>query len=235
MKSQTVIRLIIAAMTIMAAGMAGGQSLTANYPEQWPIITIEGDKVITETGKNTTKMAAITTELHLVAQMATMLDKWNKEYNDYLKDPTGLAGTIRVGSTLYAEGAALLENIFILKKAAAKNPEGLGASVAFNNLYMETVTLAIRCYRTLKTVITNGGKDNMLNGADRIELLWNLAFDMKELNAKVRRTAISIAYYDLIDVWNKAIEGMIDKNHKQIAEECHKKWTDAYKASSIFQ
>lgn len=207
------------------------QSVIASYPDQWVIIAGEGGLVLNQTSKNTTKMAGIIAEEHIAAQMLTVLDKWNQEYNDYLKDPTSLAGSIKLGNTLYSQGAVLLENIFLLKKAIASNPEGIAASVPMNNLYMETAATAIKCYKTLKEAISNGGPDHMMNGAERVELLWRLATDMRELNNKVRKTAISIAYYRLMDVWYNATQGMIDYDHKTIAQRCLNDWSRAAKVS----
>lgn len=209
------------------------QSIIASYPDQWVIIAGEGGLVLTQTGKNTTKMAGIVAEQHIAAQMMTVLDKWNQEYNDYLKDATSLANSIRLGSTLYSQGAVLLENIYLLKKAVESNPEGLAASVPMNNLYMETATMAIKCYNTLKEAVTNGGSDHMLNGAERVELLWQLASDMRELNKKVRKTAVSIAYYRLVDVWYKATAGMVNYDHKTIARRCLNDWSRAAKVSRV--
>lgn len=207
------------------------QSVLAGYPDQWVLIDMEGGKVSTQAAKNTTKMGAIVAEQHIAAQMLTQLEKWNREYNEYLKDPQGLAGSIRLGNTLYIEGAMLLENIFLLKKAIESNPEGLAASVPMSNLYMETTSTAVKCYKTLKKAVTKGGSDNMLNGAERVELLWDLAYEMRELNKKVKQTSISIAYYRLIDVWYEATAGMIDYDHKDIARRCLSDWSRAAKVS----
>ena len=232
MKLQTAIKTTTVIMLSLTIQVIRAQSIVASYPDQYPIIAVEGGKVISEAGKNTMRMGEIIAEQHIAAQMLTILDKWNQEYNDYLKDPTSLAGSIRLGSTLYSQGAILLENIYLLKKAIQSNPEGLAATVPMNNLYMETATTAIKCCKTLKVACTKGGSDNMLTGAERVELLWQLAADMRELNKKIKKTAISIAYYTLTDVWWKATEGMIDYDHKTIARRCLNKWSTAVGISS---
>lgn len=225
----------ILGLLLLAGHTVSGQSLNNNYPDQHLIIATHGDEVLDQSSKNTGKMAAVNVELHTVAQMTTMLEKWQAEYNAYLKDSTGLASSIKLGSTLYAQGAVLMQNIFLLKKAITRHPEGLAASIPMNNLYMETGALAIRCYNTLNKVITKGGKDNMLTGAERTQLLWDLAGEMQELNDRVRKTAISIAYYELTDVWHQAIQGMYEKDHTQIANESLERWTRAYKTARILE
>ncbi len=228
MRLQTAIRIsAIILLSLFMKVTVWGQSVGAAYPDQWVIISINGGYVISQSKENTKKMAEVIAEQHLTDQMLTILDKWNQEYNDYLKDPTGIANSIKTGSMLYTQGAILLENIYLLKKAIGSNPEGLPASVPMNNLYMETAVTAIKCCKTLKTACTKGGSDNMLTGAERVELLWQLGEDMRELNKKVRKTAISIAYYKLTDVWWKATEGMVDYDHGAIAKRSMKEWSRA--------
>ena len=147
-------KIIFVIVTILISNGSAAQSIFASYPDQHPIIAIDGGKVISETGKNTARMGGIIVEQHVAAQMLTVLDRWNQEYNDYLKDPSGLASNIKLTNTLYLQGAELMRNIFQLKKAIKANPEGIAATVPMNNLYMETAALIIKCYRTLK-VITN--------------------------------------------------------------------------------
>lgn len=228
MKLQTAIRSSAIILLLLFMKMTvWGQSVIAAYPDQWIIISLYGGDVISQSQKNTKKMAEVIAEQHITDQMLTVLDKWNKEYNDYLKDTTGIVSSIKAGSMLYTQGAILLENIFLLKKAIGSNPEGLPASVPMNNLYMETAVTAIKCCKTLKTACTKGGSDNMLTGAERVELLWRLGEEMRELNKKVRKTAISIAYYRLTDVWWKATEGMVDYDHGTIAKRSMKEWSRA--------
>lgn len=228
------ILVIISAILCVPTIVSAQGSATASYPDQWAIITKQGGEISSQATKNTEKMGAIVAEQHTAAQMLSQLEKWNKEYNEYLKDPQGLAGSIRLGSTLYTEGTILLENIFLLKKAIEANPEGIAASVPMNNLYMETATLAVKCYRTLKEVISNGGPDHMMNGAERVETLWKLASQMRELNSKIRQTSVSIAYYQLVDVWYEATAGMINYDHKDIAKRCLKDWSRAARVGRVF-
>lgn len=211
------------------------QSATHFYPLQHTIIAVHGNEINSERSKNTGKMAAINAELHPIAQMTTKLEKWQAEYNYYLKDTTGIVSALRSAPILYTQGAVLLQNLYSLQKAVTRHPEGLAASVPMNNLYMETGALVVRCYSTLKKVITKGGPDNMLTGAERAELLWSLAGEMHELNDKIRKTSISIAYYELTDVWHRAVQGMYEKDHTQIANESLERWKRAYKASRMLE
>lgn len=88
-----------------------------------------------------------------------------------------------------------------------------------NNLYMETAIQFIKTYRSLKKVCKKGGDGNMLNGAERTQLIWNLERELEQLNSKLRRLAVSISVFSFEDVWNRAIAGKIDKSNGMLALE----------------
>ena len=84
---------------------------------------------------------------------------------------------------------------------------------------METATQFIKVYRSLKKVCVKGGEKNMLNTSERTQLIWNLERDLEQLNAKLRRLAVSISVFSFEDVWNRAISGRVDKTNGMIALE----------------
>lgn len=84
---------------------------------------------------------------------------------------------------------------------------------------METVSEFMRTYKTLKQVVAKGGESNMLSGAERTQLLWNLTDNLARLNRKLRLLAVSITMHSFEDVWNRAINGKIGKSNKMLAVE----------------
>lgn len=372
---------VLIASLSLATVSARAQSVTASYPKQHAIILIEGDEVTKQMDKNIGKLRGEVAELDNTAKETTKWEKWQSEFIEYLENAQALAETMRIGNQLYMQGAVLVRNIFLLKKAIAQAPEGIVASLPMNNLYMETVATAIKCNRTLKVILNGGtagtatptrpviagpndivvsvtmtnktskdvkfdgklcfvtygtnaagdytgymrfkgicnggdytipaggsktysvvfqdckdetvnglpfadssqrgkyqsnnvyyvggagytcedfgggttfrnggsysmtiprgthewtsaGGGHLLTGAERTELFWMLITDMKELNRKVRRTAVSIAYYRVIDVWYKATDGMYQKDHRELAHQAFDRWTRAYQAARIFE
>ena len=234
MKSKTAtIRTAIAIAATVFTMNAYGQSIAGGYPDQWGIIGGMGYGTLSQQQNNTTTMGEIVLEQHSMGQMMHLLAKWNREYNDYLKDTTLVQG-IALGSTLYTEGVILVRNLYYLQKAVKHNPQGLVSTAAMNNLYGETATLLVKTFNLLKKVITQGNSEHMLTGPERLTMLWDVTDEIKELNKKIRRTFISIAYYDLTDVWKRATLGMTEPDNKRIANECIKEWKKAYKASAVF-
>lgn len=159
---------------------------------------------------------------------------WEGKYNSYLKTVSGYAEALKAGATLYAEGVIVLRNLYDITKASKANPEGIVASMSMNNLYMEAFNEMTKTYNFLKKTIAKGGELNMLTGKERTELLWTLNDNMYALNQKLHQVALSIAFYNLKDVWNRATAGMVDKSHGQIAEEALDRWKRAQTVYKTF-
>ena len=152
---------------------------------------------------------------------------WEGKYNSYLKTTQGYAEGLKGTAMLYAEGVTTLRHLYEIAKAIKNNPQGVMATVSMNNLYADAAAELIKVYNVLKYTISVGGKTNMLTGAERTELLWEINDSMQDFNRKLRQLALSIAYYNMTDVWNKATAGMVDRNHGEIARQAYKRWVKA--------
>ena len=168
-----------------------------------------------------------------IAAEFTKMKQWEGKYNAYLKTARGYAEALKAGTTLYADGVQTLQHLYEIQRAVNANPAGIGATLAMNDLYLETASEFIKTYRLLKVSVAKGGTDNMLTGAERTEMLWQLADELARLNAKLRTLAISIAYHNFIDVWNQYTAGMVDKSHGEIAADAYERWRRASNVSRI--
>ena len=169
-----------------------------------------------------------------IAAEFTKMKQWEGKYNAYLKTARGYAEALKAGTTLYADGVQTLQHLYEIQRAVnAANPAGIGATLAMNDLYLETASEFIKTYRLLKVSVAKGGTDNMLTGAERTEMLWQLSDELARLNAKLRTLAISIAYHNFTDVWNQYTAGMVDKSHGEIAADAYERWRRASNVSRI--
>ena len=219
-------------LSLLIASKASAQIGESN-PSQYAAMET-GTSMINSSVKNQTSAMKKTGTLQAVmAAELTQMKSWEAKYNSYLKSTEGYAEQLKAGCNLYAEGVMTLRHIYEIQKACSANPEGIAASISMNNLYMEVVTEVTKTYRTLKKSISTGGPSNMLNGKQRTELLWAVNNNLCELNAKLRQLAISIAFYNLKDVWKKATVGMTDKSHGEIAAEAFDRWQRARRVNQI--
>ena len=152
---------------------------------------------------------------------------WEGKYNSYLKTTQGYAEGLKGAAMLYAEGVTTLRHLYEIAKAIKNNPQGVMATVSMNNLYADAAAELIKVYNVLKYTIAEGTQTNMLTGAERTELLWEINDSLQDFNRKLRQLALSIAYYNMTDVWNKATAGMVDRNHGEIARQAYKRWVRA--------
>ena len=168
-----------------------------------------------------------------IAAEFTKMKQWEGKYNAYLKTARGYAEALKAGTTLYADGVQTLQHLYEIQRAVNANPAGIGATLAMNDLYLETASEFIKTYRLLKVSVAKGGTDNMLTGAERTEMLWQLSDELARLNAKLRTLAISIAYHNFTDVWNQYTAGMVDKSLGEIAADAYERWRRASNVSRI--
>lgn len=230
--SKSAAALSVAAALFLAAVPSSAQMSQSNPLQYVEIET--GHKNINDQIKKQTKAQEKTGLLQAtISAEFTKIKQWEGKYNSYLKTARGYAEAIKAGTSLYAEGVETLRHIHEIRKAVAANPQGIGASVAMNNIYVETAAELIRTYRLLKVSVALGSNVNMLTGAERTELLWNLNDALDQLNRKLRRLAMSIAFYNLGDVWNNATAGMVERSHAQVAADAIDRWKRAQRVYAI--
>ena len=217
--------LVLAGISVSTFAQVGESN-----PSQYVAIA-EGQTLVNNAVNSQTKGMQKTAALQgSMAAEFTMMKKWEQKYNSYLKTARGYADALKAGTSLYADGVETLRHLYEIRKAINANPTGIGATLAMNDLYLETTTEFIKTYRLLKVSIAKGGTDNMLTGAERTEMLWQLNDELARLNAKLRTLAISIAYHNFTDVWNQYTAGMVDKSHADIAHDAYNRWR---RASSV--
>ena len=220
--------LVLAGISVSTFAQVGESN-----PSQYVAIA-EGQTLVNNAVNSQTKGMQKTAALQgSMAAEFTMMKKWEQKYNSYLKTARGYADALKAGTSLYADGVETLRHLYEIRKAINANPTGIGATLAMNDLYLETTTEFIKTYRLLKVSIAKGGTDNMLTGAERTEMLWQLNDELARLNANLRTLAISIAYHNFTDVWNQYTAGMVDKNHADIAHDAYDRWRRASTVAQI--
>lgn len=233
MRLQTECRMLTAAMLVAVPVLSQAQAVESNPLHVTAIY--EGTKTINdsiESQQEGQQNTAIKYQGPIGVEF-TIMKGWESKYNSYLKTTRGFADALKAGTTLFADGVQILQRLYELQRAVNANPVGIGATLAMNDLYLETVQEFVKTYRLLKVSVAKGGSENMMTGAERTEMLWNLSDALENLNRKLRQLAISIAYHNLTDVWNQATAGIVPKSHGDIAQDALDRWKRASKVSRI--
>ena len=217
---------LILLASLIASTRVNAQIVSAN-PLEWAALA-EGNELINGQIKDQIEGQKKTALLqNTIAAEFTQIHKWEKKYNSYLKSIDGYASSLKAATHLYDDGVRLFINLCNLKKAIAENPQGIAATLSMNNLYVETATELITVYTTLRDAIAKGGNGNMLTGAERSTTLWAINDRLAAFNHKLSQLTLSLRYYTMIDVWNNATEGLIDRSHGDIADQAHSRWIRA--------
>lgn len=198
---------------------ASAQGITQSNPLEYVAIHAGEARLDSQTVKQSAAMGSLAGEQGAMRVVSTKMKQWEDKYNSYLKTTSGYASRIKAATTLYADGMQTLMALWEVHAACRVNPQGIAASVSMNSLYMETAIEFIRTYKSLKNVVAKGGEGNMLDGAARTRLLWDLTNSLEQLNRKLRQLSVSITMYSFEDVWARATYGRINKTNRQLARE----------------
>lgn len=236
---------------------ATAQTVSEENGTQIAAIRGLGGKISKEISKQTTSQTKTDLLAGAIGTEFLIIKGWEGKYNSYLKTTQGYAEGLKGAATLYAEGVTTLRHLYEIAKAIKNNPQGLiasaamsnvasgaklkeleknpMASISIHNLYADAAAELIKVYNVLKYTIAVGGKTNMLTGAERTELLWEINDSMQNFNRKLRQLALSIAYYNMTDVWNRATTGLVERNHGEIARQAYKRWVKAQTSYHNYQ
>lgn len=167
-----------------------------------------------------------------IAAEFDQIHRWEQKYNSYLKTVDGYASTLKACTHLYDDGVRIFITLCKLKSAIGSNPQGIVATMSMNNLYNETATELVTVYTTLKDAVAKGGKENMLTGAERSKILWELNDRLASFSKKLNRLYLSIRFYTMTDVWNNVTAGMIDRTNAEVAHEAYGRWRRAARVAT---
>ena len=193
---------------------------------------VEGYATISKGIKGQTRnQAEIAVLQNAIGAEYTMMKNWESKYNSYLKTAQGYGTSLKASMAIYSEGVRTLRYLWEIKKAIGRNPEGAFATFSMNNLYLETASEFLKVYNLLNYTIAQGGSKNMLNGAERTQMLWTANDELAYLNRKLRSLIINISYYNLTDVWNNVTAGLTRRGLGEVAGQALDRWRRAAKVS----
>lgn len=222
MKSPT-IKILILSLCLLLTYTAKAQIVTTN-PLEYAALA-EGNELILGKVKDQIDGQKKTALLqNTIAAEFEQMRQWEKKYNSYLKTASGFASSIKACTHLYNDGVKIFITLGKLKNAVSDNPQGIVASMNMNNLYIETATELVTVFSLLRDAVAKGGKDNMLTGAERSQILWALNNQFSAFQKKLNLLYLSIRTYTMTDVWNNATAGMLDRNNGEIAQIAMQRW-----------
>lgn len=219
-------KILILSLCLLLTYTAKAQIVTTN-PLEYAALA-EGNELILGKVKDQIDGQKKTALLqNTIAAEFEQMRQWEKKYNSYLKTASGFASSIKACTHLYNDGVKIFITLGKLKNVVSDNPQGIVASMNMNNLYIETATELVTVFSLLRDAVAKGGKDNMLTGAERSQILWALNNQFSAFQKKLNLLYLSIRTYTMTDVWNNATAGMLDRNNGEIAQIAMQRWRRA--------
>lgn len=217
---------IVCAFAVCVCGTMAvrAQLITWTDPSQIAAYSVGNTQILGAVGDITAAETANAVLINTMAAEFNQIHKWEKKYNNYLKNVSGYASTLKAASSIFTDGVRTFISLFELAKAVASNPEGVIGTISMTNLYLETATEMLTVYTVLKDAIANGSEENMLNGMERSKTLWEIEDSLSSFLKKLNQLVLAVKYYKLIDVWYDLTAGMIDRDNGTIAKAALERW-----------
>ena len=89
---------------------------------------------------------------------------------------------------------------------------------------MDVAAECTQTFSILKTALSKGTEENMLDGASRVQLLWVVTDNLTKLNDKVQTLIECINHLRIINVLDQAVAGRAGLTNGQIARRQRKEW-----------
>ena len=201
--------------------------IVASNPLEWMALAEGNELINNQIDKQINGQTKTAILQNTIAAEFNQIHKWEKKYNSYLKTANGYASSLKACTHLYSDGVRIFITLGKLRKAINNNPQGIVASMSMNHLYVETATELVSVYTLLREGIAKGGTENMLTGAERSKTLWALNDKLSAFQKKLNALYLSIRYYTMTDVWNRATAGMIDRDNSEVANIALDRWRRA--------
>ena len=196
---------------------------------------IEGSTAIDMANGSQIKMEGATVPFHAgMSAIFAQIKGWEGKYNSYLKTVQGFATGIKGCKTFLINIMKTLISLKEVKEAISANPQGVFATMSMNETYLEVAAEIIVTYDYFDAVLARGGSGNMLSGSERVRVLNDINAMIQELNVKLHNMALSIAYFNMTDVWRRITAGMSMKSHGDIAREAGERFYRAARTINTF-
>ena len=225
MRLLTVAKGLLAVM--MCCCMEAHAQLSCENPLEYAALA-EGNILINEQIDSQIRGQAETAALeNIIALEFRKIHQWEEKYSSYTQTVSGYASSLNAATHIYDDALRILLSIGDLRHSVEDNPQGIVATMSLNTIYIETSTELISCFTLIRNAVARGGRANMLTGAERSQVLWEINDKLDSLSRKLEKLSLCIRYYTMMDVWNTYSAGMVERNNAAMAGESFQRWRRA--------
>lgn len=224
------LRWALAALLLLAALLCclPAAAQLANHDPGQEMALIAGEGAISlQNSKTIAKQTDQSVQEGVMVAEFNKIKKWEQQYVSYL---SAVCSALNAGTHIFTDGLRIVVTLGKLGKALKNNPQGIVAPASINNMYMETAVQFATVFTLLKNTVAKGGPGNMLNGQERLQMLWELEDALSDFSRKLNTTYMTVRMYDISDIlYNKAGYILAPSRHSRAtlaATRSYKNWRD---------
>lgn len=212
--------LVICLSLFYVTGAGAFNDVSATFLFQDATIAAGEQSLLKAEGQTASAMLAMNVAQTPMRMEYKAMSKWARQYYAYLDTASYVANSVQATTTIYVQALEVLRELIDVGKAIKDSPQGLISSSLRSDLYIQTSIQLINVFRTLKYVVSKGGRNNLMNGRERCEVLWSISNDLDVVKRNLRSLTNEIRYCTMADLWWDATISYGIYDHRQIAERC---------------
>lgn len=196
-------RIICAVMMILMTGSIKAQ-ITADPLVSAAVTTntVTLDKILSSVN---TKQLAIAAENALILAQVDSIRKYENIMYGYLKKAHNIFGDLQQIAECVELGSNIVTETGKCISEAAKNPANTFLSSVASEMRRKIITESISLTNTITTLIKGSGDKNLINSAERLQILYNIHYQLTALYQDIKDLRWHIMNYNWIDDFNRSI------------------------------
>ena len=173
--------------TVCCWGQAAEAALLAG-------ITANTVAISSEMNSTNALQASIAGENAAITAMLSQIYDYEKTMYDYMSKAQGVVMQAYTISKCIKTGAQIIEELDACREAAKKNPEGVLISSFITNQYTDIIAECAALTGYLTPIVKGGGKNNLLNSAERIKIMNTVMDRLIIILNQVKQMKYNILY-----------------------------------------
>lgn len=174
-----ILLLSLSSNVYMKAQVQSDPGLTAAVTTSTVVIGDKLDDIHKKQNQTILTNTAIFGELEIIRE-------YDKTMLDYLKKAHGVFDNIYTAVNCLEMGTEIVSNLGKCANAAVDHPQGVIVSAMVSKEYRRCSEDILGLVGNITTLVKGSGEKNLLSSAERIQILYNINYQMKSINRRIK-------------------------------------------------
>lgn len=238
MKSRIAKCLFPVLVALFSATDSHAQKLIANEGEYVSYGTNQA-AILGEVKEQTSLQSATAVEQGTINLQFNSMLRWQQQLNNYLKNATGYAEILKNSVSIYQESVQVFLSLGQLYADIKDSPKGFITTGIMTDLITETLSECVSVYGSLANLVAKenpdgemGGKSNMLNANDRVQIVYDIRDKLRTLHRKINNLDIAVRSFTFSHLWDNTTSRFWSCDKKEALRQARSHFKQSAKAAA---